>query len=153
MLNLHSSMGKLSHPFKIGKFPARPPRSRLLCSSQGFSVTASSSHSLPQRFLCRPQFCFRAAVTLALRNTTKTASYAGQSILPLLMRKIYAPVKLEKRYQAKQISPGSSNQGIVFNLKKIDFCFQVSIHVYPRHPQQQTTGNSSNAFTQSLTLQ
>lgn len=77
MLNSHSSMGKLSHPFNIGKYPALPPRSRLLCSSQGFSVTASSPCPLPQRFLCRRQFCFRAAVILALRNTTKAASYAG----------------------------------------------------------------------------
>ena len=40
------------------------------------------------------------------------------------MRKIYAPVKLEKRYQKKQISPWSSNQGIVFNLKKLTFVFK-----------------------------
>ena len=77
MLNSHYSMEKLSHPFNIGKFPARPPRSRLLCSSQGFSVSASSPCPLPQRFLCRHQFCFRAAVILALRNTTKIATYAG----------------------------------------------------------------------------
>ena len=74
MLNSDSSIGKLSHPFNKEKFPARLPRSRLLCLSQGFSVTASSPCPLPQRFLCRPQFSFRAAVTLALRNTTKTAN-------------------------------------------------------------------------------
>ena len=74
MLNSHSSIGKLSHSFNIEKFPARLPRSRLLCLSQGFSVTASSCRPLPHRFLCRSQFSFRAAVTLALRNTTKTAN-------------------------------------------------------------------------------
>lgn len=107
MLNSHSSMGKLRHPFNTGKFPAPLPRSRLLCSSQGFSVTASSPLPLPQRFLCRPQFSLRAHVILALRNTTKTASYAGQSILPLLTRKIYAPVKLEKDIKQNKFLQGT----------------------------------------------
>ena len=112
MLNLHSSMGKLSHPFNIGKFPARPPRSRLLCSSQGFSVTASSPCPLSQRFLCRRHFCFRAAVILALRNTTKTTSYVGQLILPSLTRKLYAPVKFEKDIKQIKFLQGTPSNSL-----------------------------------------
>ena len=93
MLNSHSSMGKLSHPFKIGKFPARPPRSRLLCSSQGFSVTASSSHPLLQRFLCRPQFCGcnscfeKHNKNCQLRRLVNTAFTHAKKLCPCKVRK------------------------------------------------------------------